>query len=67
MTWQSNYKTKKAFREAATGKPLRDHAFEPGPHPERQSGNLAIEGPYPYHRWYAVAVTDENGIIRSVK
>lgn len=64
----TNYKTKKALKEAvASGKQVG--AFQPGPFGGGQTdGQVCIEGPhYPEpHRWYAQA-TIKNGIITKVK
>lgn len=64
----TNYKTKKALKEAiANGESVK--VYQPGPFgPAIRDGNIAIEGPhYPEpHRWYAAAVV-QDGIITSVK
>jgi hypothetical protein len=67
---ETNFKSKKALREAvAAGQ--RVHVFQPGPFgPDVRDGSVALEGPhYPAaHTWYASAkVVDGVVIARSVK
>jgi hypothetical protein len=69
MYTTTNYKTKKALKEAvANGESVR--YFQPGPFGgnEPRDGSFCLEGPhYPEpHRWYASAVAKE-GVIVSVK
>jgi hypothetical protein len=55
MYTESNFKTKKAMREAfEAGRQIR--AYSPGPFPGTATGRDAIEGPHGFHTWYA-AVT----------
>lgn len=67
MSWQSNQKTKKSFKEKALGNHITDYAFEPGPFPERRNGDVTVEGPYPRHTWYAQVSLDQDGIVQRVK
>ena len=64
----TNYRTKKALKEAvASGKPVA--IFQPGGmFPCPQNGTVALEGPhYPEpHRWYANAQV-KDGYVVSVK
>lgn len=69
MYTYTNYKTKKALKEAiAAGK--KERVYQPGPFGgnEPLNGTVYLEGPhYPEpHRWYAEAVL-ENGIIVKVR
>jgi hypothetical protein len=67
MYTETNYKSKKALKEAvAAGKQV--HCFSPGPWPCPENGRITLEGPhYPQpHKWYA-EVTLKNGVIVSVK
>jgi hypothetical protein len=59
----TNYKTKKAFKEAVAAGDVP--VFQPGPFgPNARDGACCIEGPhYPEpHKWYA-AVTVRNGVV----
>lgn len=53
MAWQADHLTKKAFREDAIGKHIADVCFSVSIFPEKTWGTVAVEGPYPVHRWYA--------------
>lgn len=67
MYTRTNYKTKKALMEDfMAGKTI--YTFQPGPHPAKQNGNIALEGPhYPKpHRWWAEAVI-EDGIVTELE
>lgn len=67
MYTDTNFKTKKAFKEAvAEGKQIR--LFAPGLGSPKENGQEYVEGPhYPAaHTWYA-EVTMENGIVVKVK
>jgi hypothetical protein len=69
MYTHTNYRTKKALREAvAAGEEVT--VFQPGPFGgnEPTDGRVSLEGPhYPEaHRWYASAVL-ENGRVVQVK
>lgn len=70
MYTQTNFKTKKALKEAlARGEEIR--YFQPNqifPGPITQDGRITLEGPhYPQpHKWYAEA-TVRNGLVISVK
>jgi len=68
MYTRTNYKTKKALREAlAAGE--RIETFQPGGiFPAATEGRVTLEGPhYPEpHRWYATA-TLRDGIVTTVK
>lgn len=61
-----NFKTKKALKEAvAAGKNVT--VFQPGGFFDHQKeGDITIEGPHGYHRWYAQA-TIKNGVVLTVK
>ena len=72
MYTNTNFKTKKAFKEAVkNGDKVKIH--QPGgyfPDPDfTVKRKHAVEGPhYPQaHTWYAEVTTDENGIVISVK
>lgn len=66
----TNYKSKKAIKEAIAAKGNAGRVFQPGPFGGNvpQNGTVCLEGPhYPQpHRWYATA-TIENGVIVKVK
>ncbi len=63
----TNYKTKKALKEAFKAGEKID-TYQEGPFPARLNGKVSLEGPhYPApHTWYAEA-TIVDGIITSVK
>ena len=69
MYTKTNYKTKKALKEAVTGGE-RVTIYQPGPFGgnEPDNGTVYLEGPhYPEaHRWYAQAIV-ENGLVVKVK
>ncbi len=67
MYTQTNFKTKKALKEAvAAGK--RIGVYSPGPFPAPTNGKVTLEGPHfpAPHTWYATAIV-EDGVIVSVK
>jgi hypothetical protein len=65
MYTDTNYKTKKALKEAvAAGKSIG--VFSPGMFPAPRNGKVTLEGPHGYHKWYAQA-TVVDGIITKVK
>lgn len=67
MYTDTNFKTKKAFKEAvAEGKQIR--LFAPGLGSPKENGQEYVEGPhYPAaHTWYA-EVTMKDGIVVKVK
>lgn len=67
MYADTNFKTKKEFREAVqAGREVR--LFAPGLGSPKFNGTESVEGPhYPEpHRWYAT-VTVTNGVVTSVK
>lgn len=68
MSWQSSARTKKAFKEEASAPntKINDICFAPGPFPEKTVGRVAVEGPYPVHKWYATVELDDNGYITKV-
>lgn len=74
MSWQCNLPTKKAFRtkveqrqrDAKQPTHITDHCFNPGMFPEKETGRVAVEGPYPVHKWYATVELDEKGYILKV-
>lgn len=64
MYTETNFKTKKALKEAvASGVAVR--VYQPGPFPGATSGQIALEGPhYPQaHTWYASARIAEGVIV----
>ena len=72
MYTETNFKTKKAFKEAlAAGREI--HVFHPGSiFPERfpAAGSVvAVEGPHfpDAHRWYASVVIDSEGKVLRIK
>ena len=68
MSLQSNVKTKKEFKEVAIGKPIARHTFAVGLQQMPDAGyGIAVEGPYPVHKWYATVDTDDYGIVRKVR
>jgi hypothetical protein len=65
MYTETNYKTKKALKEAVkAGETVR--VFQPGPFGGSSNGRVAIEGPhYPApHTWYASATIADNVIVK---
>jgi hypothetical protein len=68
MYTSTNFKTKKALKEAVALGPVT--YFQPGPFGgnEPKNGTVALEGPhYPApHTWYATAVV-KDGLVVSVK
>lgn len=66
MYTTTNFRTKKAFKEAFA-KGERITVFQPGPFEGTRNGTCSIEGPHfpAPHTWYArVAVTD--GVITKI-
>jgi len=64
----TNFKTKKALKEAFDRGDVID-VYQPGPFgPDVRDGNVALEGPhYPQpHKWYASAVV-KNGVVVKLK
>jgi hypothetical protein len=67
MTLQSRQPSKKKFREVAIGKHILTFTWEPM-FPERLYGKgIAVEGPYPVHKWYAQVDVNEEGIVERVR
>ena len=65
MYTQTNFKTKKALKEAiANGKQVR--CYSPGPFPCPKEGKITLEGPhYPEpHKWYASATLKDGVIVK---
>ena len=62
MYTDTDYKTKKALKEAvASGKEVT--VYQPGGmFASQRDGKITIEGPHGYHRWYAQA-TIKDGVI----
>lgn len=61
-----NFKTKKAFRDAiAVGQTVM--VFQPGPFAvgATMTGEVTIEGPHGYHKWYA-RVRVHEGVVKKV-
>lgn len=61
----TNFKTKKAFKEAVkAGEQIR--VWSPGPFPVESNGTVLIEGPqYPQpHRWYATAEVVDGYVVK---
>ena len=68
MYTETNFKTKKALKEAVANGAIV-HTFQPGGmFPAKTDGKVSLEGPhYPEpHRWYAQAVI-KDGVVVSVK
>lgn len=64
MYTDTNYKTKKALKEAVeSGTPVTCH--QPGPFGGKTDGRVVLQGPhYPQpHRWYASAVLNDGVIV----
>lgn len=74
MSWQCDLPTKKALMEKVKqsqtdfNRPthISDHCFNPGPFPESTTGRVAVEGPYPVHKWYATVELDDKGYIQKI-
>ena len=65
MYTDQNFQTKKALKDAvASGKAIG--VFSPGPFPAPHNGNVTLEGPHGFHKWYAQA-TVVDGVITKVK
>ena len=65
MYTQTNFKTKKALKEAvATGAKVRLYA--PGVGVPKENGTEYVEGPHGVHTWYA-QVEMKDGVVVKVK
>ena len=67
MYTETNFKTKKALKDAFTaGTPIR--VYSPGPFPCPRDGDVVLEGPhYPQpHKWYAEVVL-KDGVVVKIK
>ena len=66
MYCDRNFKTKKALKEAVKNQENVTF-FQPGGiSPTPKNGNIVIEGPHGFHKWYASCKV-KDGIILSVK
>lgn len=67
MWTRTNFKTKKALKEAV----LNGHeveVYQPGPFgPDVKDGAGVVEGPHEYHRWYAQVQVQDGVIVGTVK
>ena len=73
MSWQCRLPTKKAFKEKVATRQsagsfvhITDNCFSAGMFPEKESGRVAVEGPYPVHKWYATVELDDKGYITKI-
>ena len=69
MHTHQNYKTKKAFKAAATGQPYDAHLLETSMFGAQAAPgrSIVVEGPNDYHRWYAQVEIGTDGIIARIK
>ena len=58
-----NFRTKKALKEAVENGDEVE-VFQPGPLPGKEDGNISIEGPHGYHKWYANAKIVDSIIVK---
>jgi hypothetical protein len=62
-----DFKTKKSLKEAVE-RGDEVEVYQPGPFPGKEDGDIAIEGPHGYHKWYANARIEDSIIVKgSVK
>ena len=63
MYCETNFKTKKALKEAVqAGKQVA--VYQPGPFPSKTNGRVGIEGPHGVHKWYANAIISNGYIVK---
>ncbi len=66
MHTDRNFKTKKSLKEAVKNEENVTFFQPGGMFPTPQEGNITIEGPHNFHKWYA-SCKAKDGIIVSVK
>ena len=66
MYCDRNFKTKKALKEAVKNQENVTFFQPGGMFPAPENGNIVIEGPHDFHKWYASCKV-KDGIILSVK
>ena len=58
-----NFPTKKSLKEAVERGYVIE-VYQPGPFPGKEDGDVSIEGPHGYHKWYANARIEDSIIVK---